>query len=167
MIIGAILIAAVYAVISFWPAESIPPQPPVNTEIERKERAPETSSDRRQIEAEVLTNLIKIGSAELSFHSLRKRWGTFQELVRDNLLNAKFSEGAIIHGYQYSLVAGGEHFACYADPDGELGRHYFIDKTLDIRYDDNGRASSSSLYLSDAQNQPSKSEIGTDDAERK
>ena len=35
----------------------------------------------------------------------------------------------------------------HADPTSGPGRHFFIDQTLDLRYDDNGQASASSQYM--------------------
>jgi hypothetical protein len=152
LIIGVILIAAIYAAISFWPDETPTPQQPAAIEVPQKNQAADKPPDIRQMEAKALANLIKIGSAELSFHRLRGRWGAFQDLVQENLLDSAFTKGTVIYGYQYSLQTGGEHFACFADPD-EPGRHFFIDETLDLRYDDYGRASASSPYLVDAKNE--------------
>lgn len=149
----AILVAAVYALISFWPGDNPASAPPTTPYAIPKEQPADLSRDFRKVEAEVIANLIKIGSAEMSFRTLKKRFGTVEELVRENLLGGKYSDGVIISGYQYSLGVNSGHFALYADPVTGSGRHYFIDETLDPRYDDNGRASSASLYLSYGKNQ--------------
>jgi hypothetical protein len=149
----AILVAAIYALISFWPVDRPTSAPPKTSYMTPKEQPADSSQGFAKAEAEVIANLIKIGSAEMSFRTLKKRFGTMQELVRENLLSGKYSDGVIITGYQYSLGVNSEHFALYADPVPGSGRHYFIDETLDPRYDNNGRASSSSLYLSYSKNQ--------------
>ncbi len=146
----ALLVAAVYALISLWPEDKPAPSP--TAEVSTREQPAEPSSDSRKSEGEVIANLMKIGSAEMSFRILKKRFGTIEELVRENLLSRIYSDGVIISGYQYSLTAGVENFASYADPATGPGRHYFIDETLDLRYDDNGRASATSLYLSYGKN---------------
>jgi hypothetical protein len=115
LIIGAILAAGIYAVIRFWPSDSEPPQLFVRNSGQQ-EPAPEPAPESMQSEAEVIANLVRIGSAELSFHGMRKRWGSFEELAKENLLSSKFSNGVIIHTYQYILESSAEHFACYADP---------------------------------------------------
>lgn len=157
LIAAAVLIAGAYALISFWPVDTTPVASPPSPPGLTREQSTETVADRKRVEAHVVASLINIGSAELSFRGLKKRFGTTDELVRENLLSKKYSDGVIIEGYQYTVVATAAQFAVWADPAPGPGRHYFIDETLDLRYDDNGRASSSSLYLSYIKNQPSSS----------
>jgi hypothetical protein len=154
LIASALLFAAGFALWNFWPggetsshqAENAP-SPPPSAQVE------EGGVNRRQ-EAAVLTNMMKIGAAEVSHFRLKRRYGSLEDLVRDRLLSPKFSDGAIIEGYQYSVGANAEHFGAFADPIPGPNRHYFIDESLDMRYDDNGRASSSSAFLSYSKNQP-------------
>ncbi len=155
LIASAILVAAVYAIVSFWPDDSsrtVPP-PTLRPVEALKEQPVDTSRESQKTQAGVILSLTKIASAELSFRTLRKRFGTIDELVHENLLTRAFSEGVIIGGYQYNLSANTEHFSAYADPVPGEGRHYFIDETLDIRHDENGRASSSSPYLEFSKNE--------------
>ena len=153
LIASAIFGALLYAIVSFWPAENPQPQAQSSAAAAPIESPTMTQATSRHAEAEAISNLIKIGSAQLSFRGLKKRFGTLEELTHENLLGRNFSEGAIIDGYQYGLGADAEHFAVRADPVPGPGRHYFIDETLDLRYDENGRASSSSPYLSYSKNE--------------
>jgi hypothetical protein len=155
LISAAIIIAALYALVSFWPVESPPPAPAFTPYPFPTEPTAETVAETKRIEAEAIATLIRIGSAELSFHGLHERFGSVEDLVREKLLNKKYSNGVIISGYQYNLAAAGEHFAAYGDPIPGPGRHFYIDQTLDLRYDDNGRGSPSSPYLSYSKNETS------------
>ncbi len=137
LIASAILVAAVYAIVSFWPddgAHKAPATTPSPVEAP-KEQLLDTSRESQKAEAGVIGNLMKVASAELSFRTLQRRFGTIDELIHENLLTREFSEGVIIGGYQYNLSANTEHFSAYADPVPGEGRHYFIDETLDIRND--------------------------------
>jgi hypothetical protein len=145
--------AAVYAIISFWPSGKLSRQSAGKAPIERNLSRAEPATDSKQLEVQAIANLIGIGSAELSYRGLKNRYGTLQELVQENLLGRTFSDSAVISNYQYSLAAGDEHFACHADPDVGLGRHYFIDESLDLHYNDSAPASISSPFLSYSKNQ--------------
>jgi hypothetical protein len=154
LIVSAVVAVLLYALISFWPGGQqarIEPSPSnVALRPLPKDEAP---VEPNKSEDSVIANLVRIGSAELSFRQTQKRFGGFGELIREKLLSQAYSEGAIIDGYRYMVEAGVQNFCVFADPAPGEGRHYFIDETLDLRYDDNGRASSSSLYLSYAKNE--------------
>lgn len=148
----AVAAVIVYALISFWPGgEQAAPEPAtvVTPAAAPKDEAP---PERNPSEDSVIASLVRIGSAELSFRQTQKRFGTFAELVKENLLSPVYSEGAIINNYRYSMDSGIQNFCVFADPVPGDGRHYYIDENLDLRYDDNGRASASSPYLSYAKN---------------
>ncbi|MGH8245407.1 MAG: hypothetical protein ACREUU_03135 [Gammaproteobacteria bacterium] len=154
LIVAVIVIAVLYALLSLWPENKAVVEQPVPAAGTAAEEPP-AKSEAKSRAGEVIANLIHIGSAELSFHGIRKRFGTMEELAQERLLNAKFSQGAVIDGYQYVVRARGQAFAAHANPaEGRGGRHYYIDQSLDLRYDDNGRASGASPYLSYSKRQP-------------
>ena len=148
-----ILVGVIFAIISFWPDAQNAPEEVIRKQNTQHGRV-ESGIEPFKAEARIVVHLIGIGSAELSFHGLKKRWGTIDELVHEHLLSGMFSDGAIIQNYQYSLEVGTDHFACFADPVPGPGRHYFVDDTLDLRFDDNGRASPSSPFLGYGKNEP-------------
>jgi hypothetical protein len=154
LIASAIAIAAAYALLSYWPTGGPLPQSPAGPTLLQNDKPTDSVAETRRMEAEAISNLVKIGSAQLSFRALRKRFGSMEEITREGLISTRFSGGDAVGGYQYSMNATGEHFALYADPVAGSGRHFYIDETLDLRQDDYGRASASSPYLAYGRNEP-------------
>jgi hypothetical protein len=152
LIATTVIIALAYTAISFWPSAESVPEAPTAASLPDTDPQPEAGRAAHAAEAEAVATLIRIGSAELSFHGLKKRFGSLSELAREGLLSSNYSEGVVIQGYRYSLSPGGDRFAVYADPVSGPGRHLFIDETLDLRCDENGRASPTSPFLSFSRN---------------
>ena len=86
-----------------------------------------------------------IRSAQISYMSQTGSYGTFPQLVNRNLLDSRFTgERPVVQGYAFTItVDSGGGYSVNADPKEGEGRHFYMDQSNAIHYNDNRSASSS------------------------
>jgi Tfp pilus assembly protein PilE len=103
-------------------------------------------------EAAALQHLKTIAATQIQYYNTHNRnFGTFDQLIRDGLLDARFG-GEVVGGYTFALrvtsktASGPASYTLNADPrDSSTGRnHFYVDSTGDaihINADQPARAS--------------------------
>jgi hypothetical protein len=99
-----------------------------------------------------IQNLKTIGWAETQYYTTQgRKYGTFQELFREQLIDARFAvEAPVVDGYVYQITISqnathGSTYVLTANPlDSSTGRnHFYVDSTSDvIRVNSSRRAGS-------------------------
>jgi hypothetical protein len=89
-----------------------------------------------------------IRTAETSYMSQTGSYGSFNQLVSQQLLDSRFvGERPVVQGYAFSITTGSGSFHVNADPFAGEGRHYYMDQENMIRFNDKESASSGDPIL--------------------
>lgn len=99
-------------------------------------------------EASAIGDLRVIGTAQITYHGARNRFGSFEELTSEDggpgtgFLTSNFFEGCSKAGYTFTMAsADSVQFVCYASPNtpGSSGVLWFrVDNAGIVRYNTSG-----------------------------
>jgi len=93
-------------------------------------------------------SLNAIRTAETAYMSQTGSYGSFNQLVSQQLLDSRFvGDRPVVQGYAFSMTTGSGSFYVNADPYAGEGRHYYMDQENTIRFNDRESASSGDATL--------------------
>jgi len=96
------------------------------------------SAIRAGNEAATIQNLKTISAVEIQYYNTHHRtFGTFDQLVKEQILTTKFAASSVIDGYILTLTVTppskntASTYAVRADPQEDGMRHFYVDSTDD------------------------------------